>query len=136
MKSRDSQQIPCAVCGDEDHGGKLFSCKTFRRANLEEKKAQVKMAKACTKCLDVHGVDGACTPRFLCRKEKCKKGDTPVHHHYFLCPKAPTKKDAAKRENKTEEKEGTSWSDSGARGCFCRVRTDSPPVGGCPQSLY
>lgn len=78
MKSRDSQQIPCAVCGDEDHGGKLFSCKTFRRANLEEKKAQVKMAKACTKCLDVHGVDGACTPRFLCRKEECKKGDIPV----------------------------------------------------------
>ena len=102
---RDSKQLPCAVCGDEEHGGKQFRCKIFRKANLSEKKAQVRKAKACTKCLDVHRVDGACTPKFLCCKEECKKGDTPVDHHYFLCPKAPTKKDA-QRENKEEEKRG------------------------------
>ena len=103
---RDSKQIPCAVCGDEEHGGKLFRCKAFRKASLSEKKAQVKKAKACTKCLDVHGIDGDCTPRFLCRKEECKIGNIPVDHHYFLCPKAPTMKDSAKKENKAEEKRG------------------------------
>ncbi|XP_026082522.1 uncharacterized protein LOC113058643 [Carassius auratus] len=101
---RESKQLPCAVCGDGDHGGKLFRCKTFRKANLSEKKAQVKKVKACTKCLDVHGVESDCTPKFLCRKDECKKGDTPADHHYFLCPKASTKKDTVKRENKEEEK--------------------------------
>lgn len=57
--------------------------------------------------LDVHGVGSDCTPKILCRKEECKKGDTPADHHYFLCPEASTKKDAAKRENKAEEKRGT-----------------------------
>lgn len=104
---RDFKQLPCAVCGDADHGGKLFRCKTFRKANLSEKKAQVKKVRACTKCLDVHGDEGDCTPTFLCRKEDCKKGGSPADHHYFLCPKASTKKDTAKRENKGEEKRGT-----------------------------
>ena len=36
-----------------------------------------------------------------------KLGDAPVDHRYVLCPKAPTKKDAANRENKTEEKRGS-----------------------------
>lgn len=104
---RDSEQLPCAVCGSGDHGGKLFRCKTFRKANLSEKKTQVRKVKACAKCLDVHGVEGDCTAKFLCHKEECKKGGTPVDHHYFLCPKALTKRDAAKRENKAEEKRGT-----------------------------
>ncbi len=103
---RDSKQLPCAMCGDEEHGGKLFRCKTFRKASLSEKKVQVKKLKACSKCLDVHGVDNGCTPKFLCRKEECKKGDTPVDHHYFLCPKASTRKDNAQRESKAEEKRG------------------------------
>ena len=30
-----------------------------------------------------------------------------MDHHYFLCPKAQTKKDAAKRESKAEEKNGS-----------------------------
>ncbi|KAL1247062.1 hypothetical protein QQF64_022438 [Cirrhinus molitorella] len=104
---RDSKQLPCAVCGDGDHGGKLFRCKTFRKASLSEKKFQVKKLKACTKCLDVHRVESDCTPKFLCRKEECKKDDTLADHHYFLCPKASTKKDAARRENKAEEKRRT-----------------------------
>ncbi len=66
----------------------------------------MKKVKACSKCLDVHGVDNGCTPKFLCRKEECKKGDTPADHHYFLCPKASTRKDAAQRESKAEEKRG------------------------------
>ncbi|XP_027138459.1 uncharacterized protein LOC113746562 [Larimichthys crocea] len=99
---RDSQRIPCAVCGDEEHGGKLFRCKAFRKATLSEKKAHVKKAKICSKCLDFHGDNSTCTPNFLCRKEECKRGNTPADHHYFLCPKAaPTK-----REVKTEEKGG------------------------------
>lgn len=54
----------------------------------------------------MHRVDAACTPKFPCTKEGCKKGDTLADHHYFLCPKAPTKKDAVKRETKAEEKKG------------------------------
>ena len=101
---RDSQQIPCSVCDDDEHRGKLFRCKAFRKATVPEKKAHVKKAKACTKCLDVHKVDGTCTPKFLCRKEECRKGDTPADHHYFLCTKAPTKRDAARKENKAERR--------------------------------
>ncbi len=54
---------------------------------------------------DVHGVDNGCPPSSSVIK-RCKKGDTPVDHHYFLCPKASTRKDAAQRENKAEEKRG------------------------------
>ncbi|RXN11482.1 gag-pol fusion poly [Labeo rohita] len=104
---RDSKQLPCAMCGDGDHGGKLFRCKIFRKASLPEKKSQVKKVKACVKCLDVHGVEGDCTSKFLCRKEECKKGDTPADHHYFLCHRVSAKKDTARRENKVEEKKGT-----------------------------
>ncbi|KAL0165741.1 hypothetical protein M9458_037585, partial [Cirrhinus mrigala] len=104
---RDSKQLPCAMCGDGDHGGKLFRCKIFRKASLSEKKSQVEKVKACVKCLDVHRVEGACTSKFLCRKEECKKGDTPADHHYFLCHRVSAKKDTARRENKVEEKKGT-----------------------------
>lgn len=101
-----SQQTPCSVCGDQEHGKKLFHCKTFKKFNLSEKKAHVKKLKACFKCLDVHGTDGTCTPKFLCRKEECKKGYALADHHYFLCPKALAKKDAGKKESKVEEKRG------------------------------
>lgn len=52
---RDSKQIPYALCGDGNHGGKLFRCKTFRKANLLEKKSQVKRIKSMHQVLGCSG---------------------------------------------------------------------------------
>lgn len=115
---------------------KLFRCKTLRKANLSEKKSQVKKVKACTKCLDVHRVESDCTPKFLCRKEECKKGDTPADHHYFLCPEASTKKDAAKRENKAEEKRGTQGPTEEQEAVFAELElTPHQPRAACNKEV-
>ncbi|XP_058479801.1 uncharacterized protein LOC131455935 isoform X2 [Solea solea] len=97
----DHHQKPCAMCGEEGH--ELFRCETFRKASPSERKTQVEKAKVCKKCLGDHRVDSTCTPRFLCKNERCKKDDVPADHHYFLCPKGATKK--GKPCGATEEQE-------------------------------
>lgn len=89
--TKNSQSNPCIVCGDEVHAGKLFACKVFKRLNLSSKKAQLKKAGACFKCLRCHGEDDSCSLKYLCSKDDCRRGESP-NHNYLLCPNPPTKR--------------------------------------------
>ena len=109
---KGSEQESCAACGDvDDHGKKLFKCTAFRKASPADRRALLKKAKACSKCLGYHETDKSCTPRFCCTKEGCKREDGPAEHHYLLCPKPPASKDATRVEKRkkprglTEEQE-------------------------------
>lgn len=89
--TKNSQSSPCIVCGDEVHAGKLFACKAFKRLNLSSKKAQLKKAGACFKCLRCHGEDDSCSLKYLCSKDDCRRGESP-NHNYLLCPNPTTKR--------------------------------------------
>lgn len=95
-------QDPCSMCGEEGHTGRLYRCKTFRKANPSERRAQVKKIRACPKCLDLHGRESPCIKNFLCRNDECKRGGDPPDHHFFLCLKSPAKKDMTKGEKRRE----------------------------------
>lgn len=89
----------CTVCGDDSHAGKLFACKVFREQDLLRKRTHLKKLGLCSKCLRLHPKDGkGCTPRYLCPKVDCRKGEVS-DHNYLLCPKPPTpKKDSSSEE--------------------------------------
>ncbi|CAI5670371.1 unnamed protein product [Oreochromis niloticus] len=89
-------QNPCCLCGEEGHTGRLYRCKTFKRANPCERRAYVKRTRVCPRCLDSHGSDDPCNKNFLCRNEECRRGDASSDHHFFLCLKTPTRKDTAR----------------------------------------
>ena len=94
----------CSMCGEGGHSGRLYHCKSFKKANATERRAQVKKSKACLKCLDLHGSDGPCNNNFLCRNSECKRGDAPPDHHFFLCLKSPAKRDPPKGETRGERR--------------------------------
>lgn len=75
----------CDICGSDQHGGKIFFCRKFKSLSLAEKRAIAKQSKACQKCLGMHGADGECSNRYLCRT--CKQNEGGASHHYLLCPK-------------------------------------------------
>ncbi|KAL4006302.1 alcohol-forming fatty acyl-CoA reductase [Sarotherodon galilaeus] len=93
-------QNPCCLCGEEGHTGRLYRCKTFKRANPSERRAYVKRTRVCPRCLDSHGSDDPCSKNFLCRNEECRRGDASSDHHFFLCLKTPPRKDAARQGTK------------------------------------
>lgn len=97
---------PCIACGDEEHGGRLFTCKVFKRMNLLSKKAQLRKSGSCFKCLRVHGDDGSCTQECLCSKEDCRtRGSSD--HNYLLCPIPQTSKEKKSDDRKSgEQKKG------------------------------
>ena len=95
---KDSHPSSCIACGDEEHAGRLFVCKTFKKLNLSTKRAQLKKAGTCFKCLRAHGEDGSCTTKFLCSKEDCRR-EGSSDHNYLLCPIPQTRRDPAERKN-------------------------------------
>ena len=100
----ESSRDLCGMCGEEGHPRRLYRCKTFKKANPTERRAQVKKSKACPKCLDLHGRDSPCNKNFLCRNDECKRGESPPDHHFFLCLKSPAKKDSVRAETKGEKR--------------------------------
>lgn len=100
---KDSQLNSCIACGDDEHAGRLFACKVFKKLNLSSKKAQLKKAGACFKCLRLHGEDGSCTQKYLCSKDDCRKGGSS-DHNYLLCPKPQIKKKDKKSGEQSDVK--------------------------------
>lgn len=88
---KGAQPSSCITCGDNEHGGRLFACKVFKKLNLTGKKAQLRRAGACFKCLRLHGDDGGCTQKYQCSKDHCQK-EGSSDHNYLLCPKSQIKK--------------------------------------------
>lgn len=80
-----SNPSSCMACGDEEHSGRLFTCKVFKKMNLSSKKAQLRKSGSCFKCLRVHGDNGSCTQKFLCSKEDCRTRGS-LDHNYLICP--------------------------------------------------
>lgn len=104
---KDSQASSCITCGDEEHAGRLFACKVFKKLNLSSKKTQLTKAGACLKCLRAHGEDG-CTQKFLCSKEDCRRGGSP-DHNYLLCPMPQIKREKKTGERKSGEQCNAKW---------------------------
>lgn len=96
---------PCITCGDNEHGGRLFACKVFKKLNLTGKKAHLRRAGACFKCLHIHGDDGGCTNRYLCSKVDCQK-EGFSDHNYLLCPKPQIKKKDEKSREQNDARLG------------------------------
>ena len=105
---KESQRSPCAMCGDGMHGKRPFHCQTFKKASLSERRAHVRKIGACVKCLTPHSPNDVCIARYLCKNRGCTSPD----HHYLLCPKADSRKEAnhdrvppRNRRGPTEEQE-------------------------------
>lgn len=102
---KGAQPSSCITCGDNEHRGRLFACKVFKKLNLTGKKAQLRRAGACFKCLRLHGDDGGCTQKYLCSKDDCQK-EGSSDHNYLLCPKSQIKKKDEKSEEQSDAKLG------------------------------
>ena len=89
VMSGEASKDACIMCGSEKHGGRLYACKEFRGLDHPGKRALLKKAGVCVKCLDSHNDDSRCTQKFLCTKEGCLRG-VSSDHHYLLCPKKRT----------------------------------------------
>lgn len=87
--SGEASNDPCIMCGSEEHRGRLYACKEFRRLEQPEKRTFLKKSGVCVKCLTSHDYDSSCTEKFLCTKDGCLKGPSS-DHHYLLCPKKKT----------------------------------------------
>ena len=131
----ESSRDPCSMCGQEGHTGRLYRCKTFRKANPSERRAQVKKTKACPKCLDLHGSDSPCNQNFLCRNDECKGGDAPPDYHFFLCLKSPAKKDTARGETKGEKRREPCGPTEEQEALFANL-SDPGAAGGCSQGPH
>lgn len=70
----DASKGVCVMCGDEEHGGRLFACKEFRGLDQPGKKALLKKAGACTKCLGSHSEDSKCTQISSVQRKAVRKG--------------------------------------------------------------
>ena len=102
---KGSQSGLCITCGDNGHGGRLFLCKVFKRMNLTGKRAQLRRAGACSKCLRIHRDEGGCTQKYLCLKEDCQKGGFS-DHNYLLCPNHCPNQQIKRKELKSDAKIG------------------------------